>query len=70
MLGGQRQEEGDAQDAVQRRRSEKFSRRERRKRRGRRRELEKDYEHAGARADACCSCRFGRRDTAVGKKNG
>lgn len=37
MLGGQRQEEGDAQDAVQRRRSEKFSRRERRGR-GRRRE--------------------------------
>lgn len=37
MLGGQRQKEGDAQDAVQRRRSENFSRRERRGR-GRRRE--------------------------------
>lgn len=37
MLGGQRQEEGDAQDAVQRRRSENFSRRKRRGR-GRRRE--------------------------------
>lgn len=33
-------------------------------------DVEKDYEHAGTRADACWSCRFGRRDTAVGKKNG
>lgn len=49
MLGGQRQEEGDAQDAVQRRRSEKFSRRERRKRRGRRRRRE----GLRARRDTC-----------------
>lgn len=53
MLGGQRQEEGDAQDAVQRRRSENFSRRERRKRRGRGRRRGRRREGLRARRDTC-----------------